>query len=285
MTTEGSACCERSTCHSTTGACCAPTTAGRMPRRAWCSCGITVRRRPGSRSSPCSPQPRRAASACSRTDARRYGGSSPRPGRDVASAAADVAAVADAFGVERFAAMGASGGAPHALAGAALLPDRVTGVVTLAGIAPAHRRVRLVRRHARAGWTAGRRCTAARRVRATRRRRSSTPSSSCRSTSRRSRATGRRSATTSRAPTRSDPTGSSTTTWRSPGRGGSSSRTSGRRCCSCRARATASCRGGTRRGCSAACRTPRSGCGSTTATSRCSTPCPTRWTGCSSARS
>lgn len=65
-----------------------------------------------------------------------YGGSSPRPGRDVASAAADVAAVADAFGVERFAAMGASGGGPHALAGAALLPERVTGVVTLACIAP-----------------------------------------------------------------------------------------------------------------------------------------------------
>jgi pimeloyl-ACP methyl ester carboxylesterase len=65
-----------------------------------------------------------------------YGGSSPRPGRDVASAASDSAAVADAFGVERFAVMGASGGGPHALAGAALLPERVTGVVTLAGIAP-----------------------------------------------------------------------------------------------------------------------------------------------------
>ncbi|KRE28884.1 alpha/beta fold hydrolase [Agromyces sp. Soil535] len=65
-----------------------------------------------------------------------YGGSTPNPGRDVASAAADVAAVADAFGVETFAAMGASGGGPHALAGAALLPERVTGVVTLAGIAP-----------------------------------------------------------------------------------------------------------------------------------------------------
>lgn len=65
-----------------------------------------------------------------------YGGSSPRPGRDVASAAADVAAVADAFGVDRFAAMGASGGAPHALAGAALDPERVTAVVSIAGIAP-----------------------------------------------------------------------------------------------------------------------------------------------------
>lgn len=65
-----------------------------------------------------------------------YGGSSPNPGRDVASAAADVARIADALGVERFAVMGASGGGPHALACAALLPDRVTGTVCLAGIAP-----------------------------------------------------------------------------------------------------------------------------------------------------
>jgi len=65
-----------------------------------------------------------------------YGGSSPNPGRDVASSAADVAEIADAFGVDRFAAMGASGGGPHALAGAALLPERVTGVVSIAGIAP-----------------------------------------------------------------------------------------------------------------------------------------------------
>jgi pimeloyl-ACP methyl ester carboxylesterase len=64
------------------------------------------------------------------------GGSSPNPGRDVGSSAADVAAVADAFGVDRFAAMGASGGGPHALAGAALLPERVTGVVSIAGLAP-----------------------------------------------------------------------------------------------------------------------------------------------------
>lgn len=65
-----------------------------------------------------------------------YGGSSPQPGRDVASSASDVAAVADALGIDRFAAMGASGGGPHALAGAALLGDRMIGVVTLAGIAP-----------------------------------------------------------------------------------------------------------------------------------------------------
>ncbi len=65
-----------------------------------------------------------------------YGGSTANPGRDVASAAADVAAVADAFGVERFAAMGASGGGPHALAGAALLNGRVTSAVTIASLAP-----------------------------------------------------------------------------------------------------------------------------------------------------
>jgi pimeloyl-ACP methyl ester carboxylesterase len=65
-----------------------------------------------------------------------YGGSTPRPGRNVASAAEDVAAVADEFGLDRFAVMGASGGGPHALACAALLPDRVGGVVSLAGLAP-----------------------------------------------------------------------------------------------------------------------------------------------------
>jgi pimeloyl-ACP methyl ester carboxylesterase len=60
----------------------------------------------------------------------------PVAGRDVAAAADDVAAVADALGVDRFAVMGASGGGPHALACAALLPDRVTGAVVLAGVAP-----------------------------------------------------------------------------------------------------------------------------------------------------
>jgi pimeloyl-ACP methyl ester carboxylesterase len=65
-----------------------------------------------------------------------YGGSTPRPGRDVASAARDVAQLGDALGVERFAVMGASGGAPHAVACAALLGARVSGVVCLAGLAP-----------------------------------------------------------------------------------------------------------------------------------------------------
>lgn len=65
-----------------------------------------------------------------------YGGSTPRPGRTVADAAADAVAVADAAGVERFATMGASGGGPHALAAAALAPDRVFAAVCLAGLAP-----------------------------------------------------------------------------------------------------------------------------------------------------
>lgn len=65
-----------------------------------------------------------------------YGGSSPQPGRRVAGAAADVRAIVDALGIGSFAVMGASGGGPHALACAALLPDRVVGAVTLAAIAP-----------------------------------------------------------------------------------------------------------------------------------------------------
>lgn len=65
-----------------------------------------------------------------------YGGSSAHPGRTVASAASDTSQIADALAVSRFAVMGASGGGPHALACAALLPDRVTGAVCLAGLAP-----------------------------------------------------------------------------------------------------------------------------------------------------
>jgi pimeloyl-ACP methyl ester carboxylesterase len=65
-----------------------------------------------------------------------YGGSSPNPGRDVASPAADVAGVADALGIERFAVMGHSGGGPHALACGALMPERVLAAVSISGLAP-----------------------------------------------------------------------------------------------------------------------------------------------------
>src|ERR1700719_2426616 len=65
-----------------------------------------------------------------------YGGSTPHPGRNVASAAADVASIADALGLERFAVMGHSGGSMHALACAALLPQRVIGAVCVSALAP-----------------------------------------------------------------------------------------------------------------------------------------------------
>ena len=77
-----------------------------------------------------------------------YGGSTPHPGRDVASAAADVASVADALGIGQFAVMGHSGGGSHALACGALLPQRVVGVVCVAGNGPVGRRgAGLVRGH------------------------------------------------------------------------------------------------------------------------------------------
>jgi pimeloyl-ACP methyl ester carboxylesterase len=65
-----------------------------------------------------------------------YGGSTRHVGRSVADVATDVTALLDHLGVERCVTLGASGGGPHALATAALLPERVTGVLCLAGVAP-----------------------------------------------------------------------------------------------------------------------------------------------------
>src|SRR4051812_23526270 len=65
-----------------------------------------------------------------------YAGSTPVPGRCVADAAADTAAVLDALGVDRFVTLGWSGGGPHALACAALLPGRCLTAGTPAGAAP-----------------------------------------------------------------------------------------------------------------------------------------------------
>ena len=56
--------------------------------------------------------------------------------RGAASAAADVAAIADALGIGRFAVLGHSGGGPHALACAALLPGRCLAAASIAGVAP-----------------------------------------------------------------------------------------------------------------------------------------------------
>jgi pimeloyl-ACP methyl ester carboxylesterase len=87
------------------------------------------------------PEPLFAAAAASGLrwvsyDRPGYGGSSPHEGRSIASAAADVAAVADALGLDRFAVLGHSGGGPHALACAALLPERVAAAVSMSAPAP-----------------------------------------------------------------------------------------------------------------------------------------------------
>jgi len=65
-----------------------------------------------------------------------YGGSTRLRGRAAAAAAADVEAIADALGLDRFATWGISGGGPHALACAALCGDRLTAAASLAGVAP-----------------------------------------------------------------------------------------------------------------------------------------------------
>jgi pimeloyl-ACP methyl ester carboxylesterase len=65
-----------------------------------------------------------------------YGHSDRQPARVVADVVPDVTAIADAFGLDRFAVLGRSGGGPHALACAALLPERVTRAGVLVGLAP-----------------------------------------------------------------------------------------------------------------------------------------------------
>jgi pimeloyl-ACP methyl ester carboxylesterase len=65
-----------------------------------------------------------------------YSTSARQADRTVASFAADAEAVLDELGVERAWAAGWSGGGPHALALAALLPHRFHAVATLAGVAP-----------------------------------------------------------------------------------------------------------------------------------------------------
>jgi pimeloyl-ACP methyl ester carboxylesterase len=64
------------------------------------------------------------------------GASERRAGRTVGDCAADTAAIASALEVDRFYTVGGSGGGPHALACAALLPDRVVAAATIAGVAP-----------------------------------------------------------------------------------------------------------------------------------------------------
>ena len=65
-----------------------------------------------------------------------YAGSSVMAGRAVGDVATDVQAILDALKIGSFFCAGQSGGGPHALACAALLPDRVIATATLAGVAP-----------------------------------------------------------------------------------------------------------------------------------------------------
>ena len=65
-----------------------------------------------------------------------YGRSTRRPGRRIVDEVDDVAALADHLGLERFGVTGGSGGGSHALACAALLPDRVVRATCQVGVAP-----------------------------------------------------------------------------------------------------------------------------------------------------
>lgn len=66
------------------------------------------------------------------------GRSDPRPRRTLLDWGADVAALADALGIDRFAVLGGSGGGVYALACARALPERVTRVAIVNTPAPMH---------------------------------------------------------------------------------------------------------------------------------------------------
>ena len=65
-----------------------------------------------------------------------YGASTRQPGRTVACAAGDAATIARELCLSRLLIWGISGGGPHALACAALLPDLVAAAAVLGSIAP-----------------------------------------------------------------------------------------------------------------------------------------------------
>lgn len=65
-----------------------------------------------------------------------YADSTRLPGRSVADMTRDVRELASLLGLTRLHVIGWSGGGPHALACAALLPDLVAGVATIASVAP-----------------------------------------------------------------------------------------------------------------------------------------------------
>jgi pimeloyl-ACP methyl ester carboxylesterase len=82
---------------------------------------------------------RRAGVRLVAVDRAGIGGSAPKPGRTLRDTAHDVAAVADALGLDRFALVGYSAGAPSALATAAALATRVSGLAIVSGVPPGDR--------------------------------------------------------------------------------------------------------------------------------------------------
>ncbi len=120
------------------------TVGGRRVR--WYSAGpadaaVTVMWHHGTPNTGEPPEPLFAASAARSIrwlgfDRPGYGESDRHEGRSIADAAHVALAVADDAGVERFAALGHSGGGPHAIALAAIAPERVTAVASVSGMAP-----------------------------------------------------------------------------------------------------------------------------------------------------
>ncbi len=65
-----------------------------------------------------------------------YGGSTSHPGRTVGDSVQDVLTITRHFGIERLAVWGISGGGPHTIASAVLLPQLVCAAASFASLAP-----------------------------------------------------------------------------------------------------------------------------------------------------
>jgi pimeloyl-ACP methyl ester carboxylesterase len=65
-----------------------------------------------------------------------YGDSTPHPGRSTADSAGDARVICEALGIDRLTMWGLSGGGPHVLACAALMPDLVAAAAALCSLAP-----------------------------------------------------------------------------------------------------------------------------------------------------
>lgn len=211
-----------------------------------------------------------------------YGGSSDQPGRAIGDAAADVVEIADALGIGRFAVMGASGGGPHALACAALVPERVSGVVTFASLAPFTTEF---------DWFAGmaggaHRCAlhnaVMMRASYSSKSPSSTATASIHSTMRLWNPGGPHSPRMSESPRSPDLRVSSPMTLPSSNRGVVSRTVFRLQCCSRREATTEWCQHHTPTGCSTTCPTLNCGFAQKTATSRSLTPALSQSIGCAS---